>query len=64
VQKRQESRPRPTLRTLAVAVRFVVRMQMGAREWAKHEVTRRRLAEKVDEMRRAKRSSQLRLAVA
>jgi hypothetical protein len=50
---------RPFKRVLT-AVRFVVRMQMAAREWQKHEHTRRRLADAMDEMMRQERMKKMR----
>ncbi|KAL1876366.1 hypothetical protein VTK73DRAFT_9435 [Phialemonium thermophilum] len=47
--------PRSALRRVGIAVRFAVRTQLAARGWAKHEKTRRRLAEAVDEMQRQTR---------
>lgn len=51
---------RPTLRRLGIAVRFVVRMQLAARGWSRHEKTRRRLAEAADEMQRQARMKKMR----
>lgn len=58
-QKTQNRSERPWRRALA-AVRFVVRMQIAAREWQKHEHTRRRLEEKAEEMRRGERMRRMR----
>lgn len=44
-----------------MAARFVARMQISARAWAKHEGTRKKLAESVEEMRKAKRRRGLRV---
>ncbi|TDZ28984.1 Spindle pole body protein pcp1 [Colletotrichum spinosum] len=55
---------RPTLRTVATMARFIARMKISAREWSKHEATRRRLADCVDEMRKTKRRKQLKVVVA
>lgn len=52
---------RPTLKTVAIAARFVARMQISARAWAKHEGTRKKLAESVGEMRKAKRARGLKV---
>ncbi|KAL0939468.1 spindle-pole body protein [Colletotrichum truncatum] len=52
---------RPTLKTVATMARFIARMRISARDWAKHEATRRRLADCVDEMRRTKRRKQLKV---
>ncbi|KAH7325088.1 hypothetical protein B0I35DRAFT_509717 [Stachybotrys elegans] len=53
-------KPSP-LRTLLTAVRFIARMRMSAREWAKQEVVRQKLSVAVHEQRRAKRSRQLKV---
>ncbi|KAF5500657.1 Spindle pole body protein pcp1 [Colletotrichum siamense] len=52
---------RPTLKTVATMARFIARMRISAREWAKHEATRRKLADCVDEMRKTKRRKQLKV---
>ncbi|KAL2752216.1 hypothetical protein ACRALDRAFT_2142070 [Sodiomyces alcalophilus JCM 7366] len=52
---------RPTLKTVATMARFVARMRISAREWAKHETTRKKLADRVDEMRRMKRRNGLKV---
>ncbi|KAL2024783.1 hypothetical protein VTK56DRAFT_5604 [Thermocarpiscus australiensis] len=61
--KQQKHQPRPgplLLRRALAAVRFIVRAQMGARRWAKHEKVRRRLADCVEEMEREERIRRLR----
>lgn len=50
----------PTLKRVATAVRFVVRMQLAARGWSRHEKTRQRLAEVAGEMQRQARMSKMR----
>lgn len=57
---RASNRPDKPLKRALTAVRFVVRMQMAAREWQKHEHTRRRLAEAADEMMRKERMRKMR----
>ena len=52
---------RPTLKTVAIAARFVARLQSSAREWARHETTRKKLASSVEEMRKAKRKTGLKV---
>jgi hypothetical protein len=42
------------------AVRFVVRMQIGARNWARHEQVRRRLADCFEGMEREERIRKMR----
>ncbi|KAK7745987.1 hypothetical protein SLS53_002708 [Cytospora paraplurivora] len=45
--KERQSRKRPfTLKRFATVVRFVVRLQMAAKEWQKHEKTRKMLSDK------------------
>lgn len=58
--KRTYNRPDKPLKRALTVVRFVVRMQMAAREWEKHEHTRRRLAEAADEMMRNERMKKMR----
>jgi len=58
--KQQQQKQTPTLKRVATAVRFVVRCQMAARFWAKHERTRQRLAEAVDERERTRRMKRMR----
>lgn len=41
-------------------MRFVVRMQIGARQWAKHERVRQRLAECYEGMEREERIGRMR----
>ena len=48
------------LKRALTAVRFVVRMQMAAREWQKVEHTRRRLADAAEEMLRKERMKKMR----
>ncbi|EFQ31793.1 microtubule associated protein [Colletotrichum graminicola] len=55
---------RPTLKTVATMARFIARMRISAREWAKHEATRQRLANCVDEMRKTRRRKQLKVVPA
>jgi len=51
---------RRPLKRVLTAVRFVVRMQMAAREWQKVEQTRRRLADAAEEMLRKERMKKMR----
>ncbi|KAK2015381.1 hypothetical protein LZ32DRAFT_602373 [Colletotrichum eremochloae] len=44
--------------------RFIARLRISARDWAKHEATRQRLANCVDEMRKTKRRKQLKVVPA
>lgn len=54
--KERQSRKSPmTLKRLATAVRFVVRLQMAAREWQKHEKTRRMLSDKWESYKKQER---------
>jgi hypothetical protein len=53
-----------TLKTVALMARFVARMRIAARDWAVHEETRRRIVDKVEEMRRQRRGGQLKVVVA
>lgn len=41
--------------------RFVARMRISAREWAKHESKRKKLADRVEEMRKTKRRNGLKV---
>ncbi|UQC80749.1 microtubule associated protein [Colletotrichum lupini] len=59
--RKQTASGRPTLKTVATMARFIARMQISAREWAKHEATRQKLADCVDEMRKTKRRQQLKV---
>lgn len=61
--KALEDRPsgRPTLKTVATMARFVARMRISAREWARHEATRQKLADRVEEMRKTKRKRTLKV---
>jgi hypothetical protein len=43
------------IRRALTAVRFIVRLQMGARGWARHDKVRQRLADCVDDMEREDR---------
>lgn len=56
----QNRNPRDKLRGALRAVRFVVRMQIGARQWAKHERVRQRLAECYEGMEREERIGRMR----
>lgn len=49
-----------TLRRVLHAVRFVVRMQISARNWAKHDEVRQRLADAVENMEREERIKKMR----
>ncbi|KAG7101857.1 Spindle pole body protein pcp1 like [Verticillium longisporum] len=46
---------RPTFKAVATMARFVARAKICAREWARHEATRKKLADRVEEMRRMKK---------
>ncbi|KAM0322429.1 hypothetical protein ACHAQA_009496 [Verticillium albo-atrum] len=52
---------RPTLKAVATMARFVARAKICAREWAKHEATRKKLADRVEEMRKTKRRKGLKV---
>lgn len=58
--RKTPARPDRPLRRVLAAVRFVVRMQMAAREWQKTEHTHRRLTEAADEMMRKERMKKMR----
>lgn len=58
--RQAHNKPLAKLRGALHAVRFVVRMQMGARRWAKHEKVRQRLADCVEEMEREERIKRMR----
>ena len=51
----QHKSPRDKLRNTLHAVRFMVRMQIGAKRWAKHDKVRQRLADCIEEMQREER---------
>ena len=53
---------RKTLRRVALAVQFMVRVQRTAGTWAQHEATRQRLAAAAEGMRKAERMQQMRAA--
>ena len=55
-----QKNPRDRLRGALRAVRFVVRLQIGARQWAKHERVRQRLAECYEGMEREERIGRMR----
>ena len=59
-QGEEKTKPGVLFRRLLKAVRFVVRMQIGAREWGKHEMTRQRLADRYEEMEKEERIRQMR----
>ncbi|EGY19134.1 hypothetical protein VD0002_g9115 [Verticillium dahliae] len=46
---------RPTFKSVATMARFVARAKICARAWAAHEATRKKLADRVEEMRRVKK---------
>jgi len=53
---------KPTsIRPFLVAARFVARMRISARGWAKQEAVRRKLVAATEEQRRVKRSRQLKV---
>lgn len=52
---------KPTLRTFFVMARFIARMKISAKSWAKQEVVRKKLVTASEEQRRAKRSKRLRV---
>ncbi|KPM35757.1 hypothetical protein AK830_g10813 [Neonectria ditissima] len=52
---------RPSLRTFLVMARFIARMRISARDWAKQETVRRRLVVATEEQRKTKRSRQLKV---
>ncbi|KAJ6440902.1 LOW QUALITY PROTEIN: spindle-pole body protein (Pcp1) [Purpureocillium lavendulum] len=55
-------RSKPTsIRPFLVAARFIARMRISARDWAKQEAVRRRLVAATEEVRRTKRSRQLKV---
>ncbi|KAK4032655.1 hypothetical protein C8A01DRAFT_20296 [Parachaetomium inaequale] len=54
-QNRHRRTPHANLRLALNAVRCLVRMQVGARAWAKHDKMRQRLADCYDEMQREER---------
>jgi len=60
LQQQEARRPRANLQRALNAVRFMVRMQIGARRWAKHEQVRARLAGAVEEMEREERIRRMR----
>ena len=49
-----------TLQRAVTVVRFIVRAQLAARNWERHEVTGRRLAEAAQEMRQRERLDKMR----
>ncbi|KAH7157188.1 hypothetical protein EDB81DRAFT_867940 [Dactylonectria macrodidyma] len=52
---------RPSLRTFLVMARFIARMRISARDWAKQEAVRQRLVVATEEQRKVKRSRQLKV---
>lgn len=58
--QQQKASPLTKLQRVLHAVRFTVRMQIGARNWAKHEKVRQRLADCVEEMEREERIKKMR----
>ncbi|KAK4452080.1 myosin-7 [Podospora aff. communis PSN243] len=54
-QKQEHKSPGDKLRTVLHGVRFMVRMQMGAKRWAKHDKVRQRLADCVEGMEKEER---------
>lgn len=57
---KQPKPPAKRLKRALTAVRFIVRMQMGAKDWQKHEKVRQRLADCVEEMQREERIRKMR----
>lgn len=53
-------RPDRPLKRVITAVRFVVRMQMAAKDWAKHEAVGKKLADAMEEMKRQERMKKMR----
>ena len=52
---------KPTLRTFLVMARFVARMRISARSWAKQEVVRRKLIAATEEQKKAKKLRQFKV---
>ncbi len=48
------------MKHLLIAVRFIVRTQISARGWAKHEALRQRLADAYDQQEREQRIRKMR----
>ncbi|KAL2889995.1 Spindle pole body protein pcp1 [Ceratocystis lukuohia] len=55
---------RPTLKTVALVVRFVMRARRGAALWQKQEATRAKIVEAVEDMKKKKRVRDLRSSIA
>ncbi|KAH7015145.1 putative spindle-pole body protein [Ilyonectria destructans] len=56
-----ETAGRPSLKTFLVMARFIARMRISARDWAKQETVRQRLVVATEEQRKTKRSRQLKV---
>ncbi|CAM1503785.1 Fc.00g013760.m01.CDS01 [Cosmosporella sp. VM-42] len=52
---------RPSLRTFLVMARFIARMNLSARDWAKQETVRRKLVVATEETKKAKRTRALKV---
>lgn len=57
----KKKQTRPSLKTFLTMGLFIARMKIGAREWAKQEVVRKRLIAATEETKRAKRSHKLKV---
>lgn len=60
-QGQGQQKTRPTLKTFLTMARFIARTKVAAREWAKQEAVRKKLAAAAEETRRAKRSHRLKV---
>lgn len=58
-QKGQQTRP--TLKSFLVMARFIARMRIGARDWAKQETVRRKIVAATEAVKKTKRAKQLKV---
>lgn len=52
---------KPSLQNVLMAARFIAKMRIPSRAWAKQEVLKKQLVDEIQGQRRAKRSRQLRV---
>ena len=62
VAREQAGTARPSLKTFLVMARFIARVRLSARDWAKQEDVRQRLVVATEEQRKTKARRQLKLA--
>jgi hypothetical protein len=61
LQQKQDGSSKPSLKTFLSMARFIARMRISARGWAKQEKIRQRLITATEEVRKTKRAKQLKV---